>query len=121
MSGEHVCIESISAVTVFTADMVQAVRFYRAMGLRLRYGGGDARFTSFHVGSGYLNLMVGVPPDVRWGRVIIRVSDVDAMYRRILAAGLRPESAPADASWGERYFHIRDPDGNELSFARLLA
>ena len=25
-----------------------------------------------------------------------------------------------DAPWGERYFHVRDPDGHELSFARLL-
>jgi uncharacterized glyoxalase superfamily protein PhnB len=28
--------------------------------------------------------------------------------------------APSDAPWGERYFHIRDPDGHELSFARRL-
>ncbi|MGH8701888.1 MAG: VOC family protein, partial [Burkholderiales bacterium] len=27
---------------------------------------------------------------------------------------------PADAPWGERYFHISDPDGHELSFARPL-
>ncbi|MEC7657646.1 MAG: VOC family protein, partial [Pseudomonadota bacterium] len=25
-----------------------------------------------------------------------------------------------DASWGERYFHITDPDGHELSFAHPL-
>lgn len=24
---------------------------------------------------------------------------------------------PQDASWGERYFHMSDPDGHELSFA----
>jgi uncharacterized glyoxalase superfamily protein PhnB len=28
--------------------------------------------------------------------------------------------APTDAPWGERYFHLRDPDGHELSFAKLL-
>ena len=28
---------------------------------------------------------------------------------------------PRDAEWGERYFHILDPDGHELSFARPLA
>jgi DNA-binding helix-hairpin-helix protein with protein kinase domain len=27
------------------------------------------------------------------------VNDVDAMYRRALAAGFAPEAAPADASW----------------------
>jgi uncharacterized glyoxalase superfamily protein PhnB len=29
--------------------------------------------------------------------------------------------APSDAPWGERYFHVRDPAGHELSFARLLS
>jgi len=32
---------------------------------------------------------------------------------------LNPES-PRDASWGERYFHMPDPDGHELSFARPI-
>jgi len=49
------------------------------------------------------------------------VDDVDAMHRRALTAGFNPETSPADAPWGERYFHIHDPDGHELSFARPLA
>ena len=39
---------------------------------------------------------------------------------RALAAGYSPDTAPRDAEWGERYFHITDPDGHELSFARPL-
>jgi uncharacterized glyoxalase superfamily protein PhnB len=31
-----------------------------------------------------------------------------------------PADKPRNASWGERYFHMRDPDGHELSFARPL-
>ena len=27
------------------------------------------------------------------------------------------ENEPTDALWGERFFHIRDPDGYQLSFA----
>jgi uncharacterized glyoxalase superfamily protein PhnB len=50
--------------------------------------------------------------------VVFWVDDVDAMYRRALAAGFTPETSPADASWGERYFHIRDASG--VSFARPL-
>ena len=43
------------------------------------------------------------------------------IYRDILQSeGYRTETAPADASWGERYFHIRDPDDHELSIARPL-
>ena len=60
------------------------------------------------------------PPRNVWGRVVLRVNDVDAMYR-LLTAGFDPSTSPADAPWGERYFHIHDPDGHELSFARPLA
>jgi len=55
-----------------------------------------------------------------WGRVILWVDDVDAMYERVRCAGGSPDAPPSDATWGERYFHVRDPDGHELSFARPL-
>ena len=115
-------ITSISALTLATHDMASAVRFYRALGFAIHYGGEDASFTSFHAGSGYLNL-IAQPQSRRWswwGRVILRVSDVDALYARAMAQGLSPEAPPCDADWGERYFHIRDPDGHELSFAKPL-
>src|SRR6266478_4621331 len=54
-----------------------------------------------------------------WGRVIF-YADVDALYGRALAAGYQPTTVPRDAEWGERYFHLIDPDGHELSFARPL-
>ena len=57
---------------------------------------------------------------VVWGRAIIWVDDVDAMHARAVATGYRPLTDPADAPWGERYFHITDPSGHELSFARRL-
>ena len=34
------------------------------------------------------------------------------------AAGLTPDFAPRDAPWGERYFHIRDPDGQRPPMRR---
>ena len=115
-------IEAISAVTLATHDMARAVRFYRALGFALRYGGEEVSFTSFAVGSGYLNL-VAAPPDRRWswwGRVIFWVADVDALYARAVRLGLQPAAPPRNAEWGERYFHLTDPDGHELSFARPL-
>ena len=116
-------ILSISAVTLATHGMAEAVRFYRCLGFSLRYGGEDASFTSFSVGSSYLNI-ISQPHDRQWswwGRIILYVSDVDALYERALANGLEPESAPRDAEWGERYFHLTDPDGHQLSFAKPLA
>ncbi len=112
-------IETISAVTLATHDMERAVRFYRSLGFTLRYGGEHASFTSFFAGSSYLNLIH--QPETRrwswWGRVIFYVSDVDALHEHAVAKALRPESAPRDAAWGERYFHVTDPDGHEISFA----
>jgi catechol 2,3-dioxygenase-like lactoylglutathione lyase family enzyme len=115
-------IMSISAVTLATHDMSRAVRFYRALGFALHGGGEDASFTSFYAGRCHLNLLT--QPRSRqsswWGRIIFYVSDVDAMYARAIAQGLYPEAAPRDAEWGERYFHLLDPDGHELSFAKAL-
>jgi catechol 2,3-dioxygenase-like lactoylglutathione lyase family enzyme len=114
-------IESLSAITLATHDMARAVPFYIALGFSLQFGGPQETFTSFAFGTSYLNLILDTRGPINWwGRVIIYVSDVDALYQKALAAGLRPEFAPSDAPWGERYFHITDADGHELSFAKPL-
>lgn len=117
-----VVIESLSAVTVLVKDMSASVRFYNAMGFVAIYGGAEAVFTSYRAGSGFLNLQLAGPVAVspRWGRSIFYVSDVDAQHAAAVAAGYPPVTAPQDAPWGERYFHIHDPDGHEVSFARIL-
>ena len=115
-------VESISAITLAVTDMARSVVFYRdQVGLEMLYGGEEARFTSFRVGAGYINLIFSETKPAWWGRLILYVDDVDAHYRRLTGFGLTPSTAPADARWGERYFHIDDPDGHELSFARPLA
>jgi catechol 2,3-dioxygenase-like lactoylglutathione lyase family enzyme len=115
-------LEKISAVTLATADMAGAVDFYERLGFDVLHGGPDGDFTSFRIGDGYLNLALrpGYAPGTPWGRTIFYVSDVDEMHARVVAAGLQPETEPADAPWHERYFHILDPDGHELSFAKPL-
>lgn len=120
-------IESLSAVTLGVTDMAASIDFYAALGFEMIYGGPDETFTSFRAGASYLNLQyTGVDPLVmaeraaHWGRPIFYVDDVDAAHAAAAAAGYVPESAPADAPWGERYFHVRDPDGHQISFARPL-
>ncbi len=113
--------EGISAITLATHDLERALEFYRTLGLTLVWRGEG--FASCQLGAQVLNL-IEQPRDVSWawwGRLIVYVDDVDAFYRRVVDAGLHPESVPADATWGERYFHLRDPDGHELSFAKRLS
>ena len=116
-------IERLSAITLATHDMASAVRFYTALGFKIRFGGQTASFTSLGAGQCFLNLALranyaaGTP----WGRIIFYVNDVDRFYQCALDSGLTPSTAPRDAEWGERYFHIDDLDGHELSFARPLS
>ena len=108
--------------TLGTHKMPRAVRFYRALGFEVLHGGEGSSFTSFRAGTSYLNL-IAQPAERRWswwGRIIFYVADVDALYDRTLAAGYQPATVPHDAEWGERFFHLIDPDGHELSFARPL-
>ena len=115
-------IESVSAVTLATHNMTRAVAFYRMLGFEIIYGGDGAAFTSFRAGTGLLNL-IEQPAERKWswwGRVIFYHSDIDTLYASVIAAGYRPDAPPRDAEWGERFFHLTDPDGHELSFARPL-
>jgi catechol 2,3-dioxygenase-like lactoylglutathione lyase family enzyme len=115
-------IESISAITLATHDMARAVGFYAMLGFDRIYGGADSSFTSFRAGTSYVNL-IAQPPQRHWtwwGRAIFYVSDVDALHAHVVASGYRPNTTPRDAEWGERFFHLTDPDGHELSFARPL-
>ena len=114
----------LNAVTLVTADMARSCAFYDALGFESIVGGATAPFTTYRAGDGFLNVQLDpehAPIPAIWGRVIFWVADVDELYTRAVAAGFKPEMAPSDAPWGERYFHLRDPDGHELSFARLLA
>lgn len=114
-------IQHISAITLAVSDMRRAVEFYQKLGFELFCGGVDSTFSTLRSGQAIVNLAASAERRVeRWGRVIFRVSDVDAYCQRVKAAGLAPNHLPQDASWGERFFHISDPDNHELSFAQLL-
>jgi catechol 2,3-dioxygenase-like lactoylglutathione lyase family enzyme len=118
--GGQLVIQLISAVTFAVCDMVHSVEFYQKLGFELLYGGESATFSSLKAGEAFVNLSANAGYEhTSWGRVVFRVVDVDGLYRVFKAAGLKPES-PRDAAWGERFFHIHDPDGHELSFAELL-
>ncbi len=127
----------LSAVTLHVTDMSASVEFYAVLAGTIVFGGSDSAFTSIRLGGddihdgSFLNLALrregtdpvgpAAPTDrVGWGRWIVHVDDPDEIHARFADRGFVSETAPSDAPWGERYFHIRDPDGHELSVARPI-
>lgn len=80
---------------------------------------GDQLFLSSHRGDGMFGQAV-----------VVTTGDVDALFRKFRARGLRtpgdPDApqqvhdGPIDQSWGTREFYIDDPDGNTLRFTQGL-
>ena len=115
-------VERISAITIKVSDMAKSVHFYsKLLGLKVLYGGENAYFSSLQtprVKEAILNLEQGhMTRD--WGRIIFHVEDVDRFWAYLKEKEFNPDR-PRDAAWGERYFHICDPDGHELSFAQPI-
>ena len=108
--------------------MKKSVDFYSKIpNFKIVYGGSDSQFTSFLIddaSKSYLNLRINevAAEATHWSRIIFYVDDVDELFdymendETISRLG-NLESKPVDAAWGERFFHVLDPDGYKLSFA----
>ena len=122
-------VSKISAVTLLVSDMKRSVDFYSKIpNFKIVYGGPDTQFTSFLIDDtvkSYLNLKLNETHSTDFGRIIFYVDDVDKFFtymqndETISVLG-KLESKPQDAIWGERFFHVLDPDGYRLSFATLI-
>src|SRR5438105_6507364 len=97
-----IMVERISAVTFRVSNMKASVQFYRdVLGMEVLYGGEGAFFSSLRARgaeSAILNLEQGKPVD-GWGRLIVHVAEVDAIWIRFKELGFKPEK-PRNASWG---------------------
>jgi catechol 2,3-dioxygenase-like lactoylglutathione lyase family enzyme len=134
-------VYKISAVTLSVKNMEKSCKFYSIIpGFKVAYGGSSSdSFTTFELGEGstykmYLNLEVKSNSDstfrhhsdkMDFGRIIFYTEDVDELYSRFtndasISELVSFENEPMNASWGERFFHMRDPDGYQLSFAMRI-
>ena len=119
-------VSKISAVTLLVSDMKRSVDFYSKIpNFKVVYGGSDTQFTSFLIDDkvkSYLNLRLNKTHSTDFGRIIFYTDNVDELFAYMqndkIVSGLgRFESKPQDATWGERFFHMLDPDGYKMSFA----
>jgi catechol 2,3-dioxygenase-like lactoylglutathione lyase family enzyme len=134
-------VYKISAVTLIITNMKKSCDFYRRIpGFRLIYGGEFSdSFTTFEIGESTPNMCLNLElavSDTRinhddkhntknFGRIIFHTNDVDKLYSyfksdEIISSSITFEYEPTDATWGERYFHIREPDGYSLSFSQPI-
>jgi catechol 2,3-dioxygenase-like lactoylglutathione lyase family enzyme len=136
-------IYKISAVTLIIENMKKSCSFYSQIpGFKLVYGGSsDDTFTTFeieqeHISKMCLNLELSITNNnnrhnhqrkrKNFGRIIFYTEDVDRLYsyfrsNKNISNLISFENEPTNAAWGERYFHIREPDGYQLSFAKPIA
>ena len=139
----------ISAITLRVKDMEKSCTLYSKIpGFSLTYGGkASDRFTTFEISKGsktttYLNLeLVEVDEDSSdfykianlgktrdredCGRIIFHTENVDTLYSYMkqdeyISKSVVFENKPTNAPWGERFFHIREANGYQLSFAQPL-
>lgn len=139
-------VYKISAVTFIIENMERSCNFYSQIpGFKLVYGGScEDTFATYEIGEHlpkvYMNLELRISDNTRdqhhttydndrkkqyFGRIIFHTEDVDGLYSYFknnehISNLISFESEPSNAVWGERYFHIREPDGYQLSFAKPI-
>jgi len=133
-------VYKISAITLSIKNMEKSCKFYSEIpGFKIVYGGSNNdTFTTFKIGEDitvYLNLELRADINTtnmhvdnrrNFGRIIFHTEDVDALYSHFkndasISELVSFENEPMDALWGERFFHLRDPDDYQLSFAMPIS
>jgi catechol 2,3-dioxygenase-like lactoylglutathione lyase family enzyme len=149
-------IHGIHHVAISTGDMERALRFYRdTLGFEQAWegswpsgtpvadritalDGSAARQVMLRSGNAFVELFEYAAPEARPGdparpvndhgitHLCLDVTDLDAEYERLSAAGVRFHCEPQDLGAGVRTTYARDPDGNvvelqELSPAHLVS
>lgn len=61
-------------------------------------------------------------PKGNYGQVYFRTDQIDALYQTFLDQGIEihPNGHLKDRPWGQREFHLLDPDHNLLTFGQSL-
>ncbi len=67
-------------------------------------------------------LFTELDPKENYGQVYIRTDDVDGLYRSMVNNGvaIHPNGALQTRPWGQREFHLLDPDSNLLTFGQSV-
>ena len=127
---------TFNQVNLVVEDVDAALAFYRALGMQVRFDGGEwpagsgARHVALDNGDGAIfeldNLAMARiyhagwrSPDPEARPVVLGFSlasreAVDERYGALIAAGYAGRQEPYDAFFGARYAVVRDPAGNDV-------
>lgn len=107
-------------------DTEASRRWYERVGFQYLRGHDGMHF--FRLGDGEILLHPAAQGSGgSGGGLHVAVSDVDALFRHVVAEGLRPVDhqqpgtvleAPVTRPWGEREFELDDPDGHRWAFTQ---
>ncbi|MEU4312919.1 VOC family protein [Nocardia sp. NPDC024068] len=126
---------SLDLIGIVTTDLARSVAFYRALGIETPEISGSEPHVEVVLPNGLrlawdtLDTIRSFDPDftqaagghpVALAFATASPSDVDALYKTVVAAGFHGHKEPWDAVWGQRYAIVHDPDGNTVDlFAPL--
>ena len=93
----------------------------RALGaeeiMRMPGPGGVVMHAEVNIGNSRLMISEAMQTPPAAGSFYLYLNDVDAMYKRAVAAGAKSEREPKDEFWGDRTAMVKDPFGNSWSLA----
>jgi lactoylglutathione lyase len=122
-------IEVLDYVVLIVSDLERALSFYTgSLGLALQHRAG--KYAQMRAGTTRLSLYardamaetlgVGIEapsPAAPAFELGFKVSDCDAAFEELVAAGAAPVVPPTTRPWGQRTAYVRDPDGNLIELA----
>ena len=113
----------IDHIHIEVDDLPAAVAFYRER-LGLKPSLHEPHTAIFEVGEGTALVVDRAAParpdDLRGAprgvTIAIRAEPLDRKYAELRARGLEALEPPTERAWGERTFHVRDPEGYIFEF-----
>ena len=123
----------LAAIGIVTANMADAARFYRLLGVDVPEPESDHLDATLPSGVRLMwdaeSLIRQLDPE--WKRPAgghamalafecASPAEVDETYRRVVDAGFEGKKEPYDAFWGQRYANVVDPDGNVVDLFAAL-
>lgn len=116
-------MQELSGLIVFlgTADLEQTDRFYSGLGFKLFKDQGVCRIYDVP-GGGRLGFCTHLPV-VRGEKspiITLLIDDVDGVYNRLLAAGIRPHPPRVNPKFKVYHFFVSDPNGYWVEVQRFL-